>query len=96
MVYLAVVRLRALIAPEAEVEQAKVQEVALKRAIHDPAANASDADNQKEDACRALIKAGEIPRNCPLLCHPSRKACQRPKLSKPPLYCESVIISLVI
>ena len=59
--YLAVVRLRALIAQEAEVEQAKAQEVTLKKAIDEPAANVSEPDNQKENACRALIKAGEIP-----------------------------------
>ena len=61
MEYLAVVRLRALIAQEAEVEQAKAQEVTLKKAVDEPAANASEHDNQKENACRALIKVGEIP-----------------------------------
>jgi ATP-dependent Lon protease len=39
--YLAVVRLRALIAQEAEVEQAKAQEVTLKRAIEGPLRRAS-------------------------------------------------------
>ncbi|KAH9056835.1 ATP-dependent protease La [Lactarius vividus] len=58
MEYLAVVRLRALIAQEAETEQAKAQEVTLKKVIDDPA---NQADGQKENACRALIKAGEIP-----------------------------------
>ncbi|KAH9027514.1 Lon protease C-terminal proteolytic domain-containing protein [Lactarius deliciosus] len=61
MEYLAVVRLRALIAQEAGTEQAKAQEVTLKKVIVDPAAGASEADGQKENACRALIKAGEIP-----------------------------------
>ncbi len=59
MEYLAVVRLRALIAQEAEAEQAKAQEVILKKAIDDPAASASETDS-KENACRALIKAGDI------------------------------------
>ena len=59
MEYLAVVRLRALISQEEEVEQAKAQEVTLKKAIDDP--TAGEADNQKENACRALINAGEIP-----------------------------------
>lgn len=57
MEYLAVVRLRALIAQEAEAEQAKAQEVTLKKAIDDPAARASDY--QKENAW-AAIKASEI------------------------------------
>ena len=61
MEYLAVVRLRALISQEAEVEQAKAQEVTLKKPIDDPAASASEANNQNENACRALIKASEIP-----------------------------------
>ncbi|KAF8262462.1 Lon protease C-terminal proteolytic domain-containing protein [Lactarius quietus] len=61
MEYLAVVRLRALIAQEAEVEQAKAQEVTLKKAIDEPAAGASENDTQNESACRALIKAGEMP-----------------------------------
>ena len=59
MEYLAVVRLRALITQETEIEQAKAQEVTLKKAVDDP--TAGEADNQKENACRALIKAGEIP-----------------------------------
>ncbi|KAH9022788.1 ATP-dependent protease La [Lactarius pseudohatsudake] len=61
MEYLAVVRLRALIAQEAETEQAKAQEVTLKKVIDDPAAGANETDDQKENAYRALIKAGEIP-----------------------------------
>ncbi|KAH9177280.1 ATP-dependent protease La [Lactarius sanguifluus] len=61
MEYLAVVRLRALITQEAETEQAKAQEVTLKKVIDDPSAGANEADGQKENACRALIKAGEIP-----------------------------------
>jgi ATP-dependent Lon protease len=61
--YLAVVRLRALIAQEAEAEQAKVHEVALKNTSEDPAADAGAGDNQKEkeNAYKALIKAGEMP-----------------------------------
>ncbi|KAH9029169.1 ATP-dependent protease La [Lactarius pseudohatsudake] len=42
-------------------EQAKAQEVTLKKVIDDPTGGASEADGQKENACRALIKAGEIP-----------------------------------
>ena len=61
MEYLAVVRLRALIAQEADVEQAKAREVTLKRAIHKPVAAANEIDNQSENAHRDLIKAGEIP-----------------------------------
>ncbi|KAH9039661.1 Lon protease C-terminal proteolytic domain-containing protein [Lactarius pseudohatsudake] len=61
MEYLVVVRLRALIAQEAETVQAKTQEVTLKKVIDDPAAGANEADGQNENACRALIKAGEIP-----------------------------------
>ncbi|KAH9022767.1 P-loop containing nucleoside triphosphate hydrolase protein [Lactarius pseudohatsudake] len=59
--FLAVVRLRALIAQEAETEQAKAQEVTPKKVIDDPAAGTNEADGQKENACRALIKEGEIP-----------------------------------
>ena len=55
--YLAVVRLRALIAQEAEMEQTKAQEVTLKKAIEGPSA----ADGQKEKERRALVKGGEIP-----------------------------------
>jgi hypothetical protein len=59
--YLAVVRLRALIAQEAEVEQAKAQEVTLKRAIEGPSSTSVAAgDEEKDNACRALVKAGEI------------------------------------
>ncbi|KAH8987326.1 Lon protease C-terminal proteolytic domain-containing protein [Lactarius akahatsu] len=50
MEYVVVVPLRALIAQEAGTEQEKAQEVTLKKVIDDPA-----------NACRALIKAGEIP-----------------------------------
>ena len=98
MEYLAVVRLRALIAQEAEVEQAKAHEVTLKKAIDEPATNASNADNQKENACRARIEAGEIPAppQVPVPVSPSHKAYQRPNPSKPPFYCESVITSLII
>lgn len=61
--YLAVVRLRALIAQEAGVEQAKAQEVTLKRAIEGPSSTsvaAGDELKEKDNACRALVKAGEI------------------------------------
>ncbi|KAH9022773.1 ATP-dependent protease La [Lactarius pseudohatsudake] len=61
MEYLAVVRLRALIAQEAEAEQAKAQEVTFKKVIDDPAVGANEADSLKGSACKALIKAGEIP-----------------------------------
>src|SRR6266704_5011095 len=61
MEYLAIVRLRTLTVQEAGTEQAKAQEVTLKKAIDDPAAGASEADNQKENAWRALIKTGELP-----------------------------------
>ncbi|KAH9022777.1 ATP-dependent protease La [Lactarius pseudohatsudake] len=61
MEYLAVVRLRALITQEAETVQAKAQEVTLKKVIDDLAAGANEAGGQKENACRSLIKAGEIP-----------------------------------
>ena len=61
MEYLVVVRLCALIAQEAETEQSKAQGVTLKKAINDLAAGASEADNQKENAWRALIKTGELP-----------------------------------
>ncbi|KAI9435500.1 hypothetical protein H4582DRAFT_2079605 [Lactarius indigo] len=41
-------------------EKAKAQEVSPKEVIDDPAAGANEADSQKENACRALIEAGEI------------------------------------
>jgi ATP-dependent Lon protease len=50
--YLAVARLRALIAQEAEVEQVKAQEVVLKDAIED--------QKDKDKASEALFRAGEI------------------------------------
>jgi hypothetical protein len=95
--YLAVVRLRALIAQEVEVEQAKAQEVTLKEAIDEPAANASEHDNQKENACRALIKEGEIPAppQSSVPVSPQSQAYRGPKQSKTPLYCESVITTFV-
>jgi hypothetical protein len=52
MEYLAVAQLRALIAQEAEVEQA--QGVTLKKAIDELAAGANEAENQGENAHRAL------------------------------------------
>ncbi|KAI0298983.1 Lon protease C-terminal proteolytic domain-containing protein [Multifurca ochricompacta] len=61
--YLAVVRLRALIVQEAEAEQAKAQEVTLKKSIEDSATatDAEDKEKEPENACRALVKASEIP-----------------------------------
>jgi len=62
--YLAVVRLRALIAQEAEAAQAKAQEVPLKNGAEDPAASASAGHEQKEKggaAGGALVRAGDIP-----------------------------------
>jgi len=53
--HLAVVRLRALIAQEAEMEQTKVQEVTLEKAIEGPSAG----DGQKEKELRALVKSGD-------------------------------------
>ena len=57
MEYPAVVWLHTLIMQEAEVEQTKVQEIILKKAVDELATNTTEADNQKG---RALIKAGEI------------------------------------
>jgi len=59
--YLAIVRLRALIAQEAEVEQAKAQEVTLKKAIEAPAAGDEQKENDQARRGGALVKAGEIP-----------------------------------
>ena len=56
--YLAVVRLRTMIAQEVEAEQAKAHEVTLKKTIQDPAPGASA---EKESAYGALIKVGDIP-----------------------------------
>ena len=61
MEYLAAIRLRVLIAQEAKIEQAKVQEVTLKKAIDELAVGSNEIDNQSENAHRTLIKAGEIP-----------------------------------
>ncbi|KAI9459929.1 ATP-dependent protease La [Lactarius psammicola] len=87
MEYLAVVRLRALIAQEAETEQAKAQEVTLKKAIDDPAAGASEADSQKENACRALIKASEIPAppRVPVPVPPQSQSLSKAKAIKAPI-----------
>lgn len=52
--YLAVVRLRALIVQEAEMEQDKVQEATLKRAIEDSAAN--DERKESDKSRKALVK----------------------------------------
>ncbi|KAH8977020.1 hypothetical protein EDB86DRAFT_3250452 [Lactarius hatsudake] len=40
---------------------AKAQEVTLKKVIDNPAAGTNETDGQKENVCRALVKAGEIP-----------------------------------
>jgi ATP-dependent Lon protease len=53
--YLAVVRLRALITQEAEMEQAKAQEVELKDAFED------QKDKYNDRTSQALVRAGEIP-----------------------------------
>ena len=87
MEYLAVVRLRALIAQEAEVEQAKAQEVTLKKAIDEPVAAASEIDNQSENAHRALIKAGEIPAppRMPVSVSPQSQSLSKAKAIKAPI-----------
>ena len=87
MEYLAVVRLCAMITQEAEAEQAKAQEVTLKKAIDEPAVNASEADNQKENACRALIKAGEIsaPPQLPVPVSPQLQSLSKAKAIKAPI-----------
>lgn len=49
-------------------EQAKAQEFTLKKAIEGPAASVTASDEQgteKERACKALVKAGEIPAPIP-------------------------------
>ncbi|KAH9177262.1 hypothetical protein EDB89DRAFT_1902501 [Lactarius sanguifluus] len=91
MEYLAVVRLRALIAREAETEQAKAQEVTLKKVIDDPAVGTNAADGQKENGRRALVKAGEIPTLPQVRQFYPRKACRRPRASKPPFYYDNAI-----
>jgi hypothetical protein len=81
-----------------EVEQAKAQEATLKKAIDEPAAGTNEADNQNENACMALIKAGEIPDppRVPVPVSPQSQSLSKAKLSRPPFYCESAITSLVI
>jgi hypothetical protein len=98
MEYLAVVRLCALIAQEAEVEQAKAQEVMLKKAINKRGTGTNEAENQNKNMSTALIKVGEIPAppQVPVLHHPSHKAYQGQKPSRPPFYCESAVTLLVI
>ena len=61
MVYFTIVQLRALITQEAEVKQAKAQEVTFKKGINEPPANVSEADIQKENVCWAHIKMGKFP-----------------------------------
>jgi hypothetical protein len=91
--YLAIVRLRALIAQEAEVEQAKAQEVTLKKAIEAPAAG--DEQKEKDQAPRggALVKAGEfpmlIPSPTPTEVRGPRKAAKT--IKAPILLCVSLI-----
>ena len=95
MEYLAVVRLRTLIAQEAEVEQAKVRELTLKKAIHEPVATANEIDNQSENAHRALIKAGEIPAlpRMPVQVSPQSKNPPKAKAIKAPILHESAAIT---
>ena len=87
MEYLAVVRLRTLIAQEAEVEQVKAQEVTLKKAIDEPVATANEVDNQSENAHRALIKAGEIPAlpRMPVQVSPQSQSLSKAKTIKAPI-----------
>jgi hypothetical protein len=80
MEYIAVLRLRTLISQEAEVEQAKAQQVTLKKVIDDSTAGAGEADNQKEERIQGTHQSHE----CLFHYHPSRKAYQKPKVSKPP------------
>src|SRR5712691_5477693 len=55
----AVVRLRALIAQEAEADQTKAQEVAPKKTIEVPSAD--DEQKKKGKALKDLVEASEIP-----------------------------------
>ena len=75
--YLAVVRLRALIAQETEMEQAKAQEVALKDAIEDQ----KDKDDGK--ASKVLVGVGEFPSPQMLVPSPTSTETRGPrKVSK--------------
>ena len=62
-------------------EQAKAQEVTLKKAIDESATNASEADNQKKNVCMALIKAGSIPAapKLPALVSPQSQSLSKAK-----------------
>ncbi|KAH8978866.1 hypothetical protein EDB86DRAFT_3150137 [Lactarius hatsudake] len=75
---------------EAGTEQAKAQEVMLKKVIDGLATGASEAESPKENTCKAHIKAGEISALPQYLCwyHP-RKACQEPRALRPP-FCSSL------
>ena len=71
--YLAVVRLRALITQEAEMEQAKAQEVELKDAFE-------DKDKYNDRASKALVRAGE--RSSPQIPIPSSTSTEGQGLRK--------------
>ncbi|KAN0142118.1 hypothetical protein V8E53_000580 [Lactarius tabidus] len=87
MEHLAVVRLRALIAQEAELELAKAQEVTLKKAIDEPGAGANEAETQNENASMALVKASEIPAppRVPVPVPPQSQSLSRAKAIKAPI-----------
>jgi hypothetical protein len=87
MEHLAVVRLRALIAQEAELELAKAQEVTLKKAIDEPGAGANEAEAQNENASMALVKASEIPAppRVPVPVPPQSQSLSRAKAIKAPI-----------
>lgn len=72
--YLAVVRLRALITQEAEMEQAKAHEVELKDAIED------QKDKYKDGTSKALVRAGDIP--SPQILIPSSVSTEARKVTK--------------
>jgi hypothetical protein len=76
MEYLTVLLLLALFTQEVEVEQTKRQKITLQENIDEPAASTNEPDIQNENACMALIKAGEIPAPLESLFpyHSSRKA----------------------
>lgn len=68
MEYPALIQLRAL-SLQARAEQAKLQEVMLKKVIVDPVTNACEVDDQKDGACMALIYS---------MRNPGRPGDQRP------------------